>query len=107
LVALHVILILMRVNKYFARSTSLARPALILFALLLLQLALGGVSYLAKFTTALQLSIDAIVLLTTNHLAVGALMLAASVTLTLRSYRLSVPLKVLRTREVFKEQVSA
>ncbi|HEX2929479.1 MAG TPA: COX15/CtaA family protein [Candidatus Binatia bacterium] len=107
LVALHAILILMRVSKYFARSTSLMRPALILFALLLLQLALGGVSYLAKFTTALQLSIDAIVLLTTSHLAVGALMLAASVTLTLRSYRLSVPLKVVRTREVFKEQVSA
>jgi hypothetical protein len=74
--------------------------------LLLLQLALGVVSYLAKFTTALRLSIDAIVVLTTSHLAVGALMLAASVALTLRSYRLSVPSKHVPAREALKEQLS-
>ena len=106
LVALHVILILIRVSRHFATSTLLARPAMILFVLLLLQLALGVVSYLAKFTTALRLSVDAIVVLTTSHLAVGALMLAASVALTLRSYRLSMPSKHVPAREVLKEQLS-
>jgi len=106
LVALHVILILIRVSRHFATSTLLARPAMILFALLLLQLALGGVSYFAKYTTALRLPMDAIVLLTTSHLAVGALMLAASIALTLTSYRLSAPARHVPGREVLRQQFS-
>ncbi len=86
LVTLHVIFILTRVARHHATSVALTRPALALFALLLVQLALGGISYLAKFTVMVRLPIDAIVLLTTSHLAVGALMLATAVVLTLRSY---------------------
>jgi cytochrome c oxidase assembly protein subunit 15 len=106
LVALHVILILLRVNRDRANSTRLVRPALLLFGLLLAQLALGGLSYFAKFTTFLRIPVDLVVLLTTTHLAVGALMLAASVTLTLRSYRLSAKSPARPSREVLTEQLS-
>jgi cytochrome c oxidase assembly protein subunit 15 len=106
LVALHVILILLRVSRDRANSTRLVRPALLLFVLLLAQLALGGLSYFAKFTTFLRIPVDLVVLLTTTHLAVGALMLAASVTLTLRSYRLSVKSPARPSREVLTEQLS-
>jgi len=106
LVALHVILIVIRVTRYHADFARLTRPALLLFVLLIAQLILGGLSYFAKFTTSLRFSIDVIVLLTTTHLAVGALMLAASVTLTLRSYRLSAPWQNRPSREVLTEQLS-
>lgn len=104
LVALHVILVLIRVSKH--ASPRLTRPALILFGLLLLQLVLGGLSYFAKYTTALRLPADAIVLLTTSHLAVGALMLAASIVLSLSAYRLSAPFTNVGGREVLREQFS-
>jgi hypothetical protein len=52
-------------------------------------------------------SFDAIVLLTTTHLAVGALMLAVAVVLTLRTYRLSDPApKGHRAEKVLAEQLS-
>jgi len=106
LVALHVILILIRISRYHAQVQRLKRPALILFALLLVQVVLGGLSYFAKFTTALRFSMDAIVLLTTSHLAVGGLMLAAGIVLTLRAYRLSAHPKQVRGQEVLQEQFS-
>jgi cytochrome c oxidase assembly protein subunit 15 len=106
LVALHVILIVMRVTRHHANSTRLTRPALVLIVLLIAQLVLGGLSYFAKFTTLLRFSVDVIVLLTTTHLAVGALMLAASVTLTLRAYRLSAPWQSRSSREVLTEQLT-
>jgi cytochrome c oxidase assembly protein subunit 15 len=106
LVALHVILIVTRVTRHHADSARVTRPALLLFVLLIAQLVLGGLSYFAKFTTALRFSVDLIVLLTTTHLAVGALMLAASVTLTLRSYRFLAPWQTRPGREVLTEQLS-
>lgn len=106
LVALHVILTVMRVTRHHADSQRLIRPALLLFVLLIAQLVLGGLSYFAKFTTSLRFSVDLVVLLTTTHLAIGALMLAASVTLTLRSYRLSAPWRTRPSREVLTEQLS-
>jgi protoheme IX farnesyltransferase len=92
LVTLHVIFIIIRVMKDHSTQPGLTRPALMLFALTLAQIVLGTLSYLAKFTALWRLPVDAIVLLTTTHLAVGALMLAAAVTLTLRAHRLLVPL---------------
>ena len=67
----------------------MTRPALLLFGLLMLQLALGTLSYMAKYTTVLHLTLNPLVLITTTHLAVGALMLAASAALTLRAFHLS------------------
>ena len=106
LVALHTMLILIRISRNHVRVYELQRPALVLFALLLLQLLLGTVSYLAKFTAALRLSIDATVILTTTHLACGALMLAAVVALTLKCYRLSTARAQTAGREILTEQFS-
>jgi heme a synthase len=107
LVAIHVILIVMRVSRHHADVMQLTRPALLLFVLLLAQLALGGASYVAKFTALWMMSFDAIVMVTTLHVAIGALMLAASVALTLRAYRLSArPADDHRRKEVLAEQLS-
>jgi cytochrome c oxidase assembly protein subunit 15 len=106
LVALHTMLILIRVSRNYATVFGLQRPALILFALLLLQLGLGTLSYLAKFTAVLRLPIDATVLVTTTHLACGAAMLGTAVALTLRCYRLSRPQPHSVGGEIFREQFS-
>jgi heme A synthase len=106
-VAIHVTLIVLRVNRHHADVAQLSRPTLLLFVLLLAQVALGGASYVVKFTALWMVPFDAIVLVTTLHLAVGALMLAASVALTLRAYRLSArPADDHRRKEVLTEQFS-
>jgi cytochrome c oxidase assembly protein subunit 15 len=89
LVALHIILILLRVMRSHTDQPILVRPASGLAILLLVQLILGTVTYLGKFTAWLQLPFAALVGLTTLHLITGALMLATSVVLTLKAYRLS------------------
>jgi heme a synthase len=107
LVAVHVVLILMRVGRHHAHVAQIRRPALLLFVLLLAQVGLGGASYLTKFAGFWIVSFDAIVLLTTTHLAIGALMLAASVALALRAHRLTMPPAAeRRTKEVLAEQFS-
>jgi cytochrome bd-type quinol oxidase subunit 1 len=90
LVGLHVIFIFMRIMKFHSDRPELVRPARMLGMLLLLQLMLGTGSYFGKFTTLLQAPLGAVVFLTTTHLVTGALLLATSLLLTLRSYRLSV-----------------
>jgi cytochrome c oxidase assembly protein subunit 15 len=89
LVAVHVVLVVMRVARHYAGIGRLNRPAGALLGLLLLQVVLGGASYAAKFTSVWPVSFDFIVLLTTSHLAVGALMLAAGIVLTLNAFHLS------------------
>ena len=107
LVALHVILVAVRVSRHPSDSGQLTRPALLLVFFLMMQLALGGASYAAKFTTLWPASFDVIVWITTAHLGVGALMLAASVALTLRAYRLSVrSIDDRASKEVLTEQFS-
>ena len=106
LVAIHVMLVVMRVAR-LPHVSKLKLPALTLLAVLVLQAILGGVSYIAKFTTLWRVPIDLVVLLTTTHLAVGALMLAASVALLLRAHRLSTRSLDRRARkEAFAEQFS-
>jgi cytochrome c oxidase assembly protein subunit 15 len=105
LVAVHVILLLLRVTKYQA-NLKMVRSAYALGILMLLQLLLGAGSYLAKFTVLLRLPIDMIVLLTTTHLIVGALMLVTSLALTLRSYRLSAMSKPALGANALTEQFS-
>ena len=106
LVGLHTVLILIRISRNHATVSGLQRPALALFALLLLQLLLGTLSYLAKFTTALRLPLDATVIITTTHLACGALMLGSAVALTLKCYRLSTARMQTAGREILTEQFS-
>jgi heme a synthase len=93
LVALHVILLIARVTRNHRANLKLVRLACSLGILMLLQMLLGVGSYLAKFTTLLPLPMDAAAVVTTTHVIVGALMLAVSLALTLRSYRSSATAK--------------
>jgi heme a synthase len=106
LVAIHVILLILRVTKYHAAKVKLVRLAGSLGILLLVQLLLGVGSYFAKFTTLWRLPMDMVVLLTTTHLIVGALMLVSSLALTLRSYRSSERAKPAMGPKALKEQFS-
>jgi cytochrome c oxidase assembly protein subunit 15 len=108
LVALHVILILIRVMRFHPDLPKLTRPAFFLGGLLLLQLVLGVASYLGKFTSMLSLAHGALVILTTTHLATGALMLAISLLLTLGAYHSlpTVKAKPAMGQKVLTEQVS-
>src|SRR5215510_1532527 len=106
LVALHVVFVLVRIMKVHGNLPKLTRPACVLGALLLLQLLLGIGSYFGKFTSMLGLSSGILVMLTTTHLVTGALMLATSLMLTLRTYRLSTTSKATIGRKVLTEQFS-
>ena len=106
LVALHVVLVLVRIMKFHGDLPKLTRPACFLGALLLLQLMLGIGSYFGKFISMLGLSMGTLVLLTTTHLIMGALMLATSLMLTLRAYRLSTTSKAAIGHKVLTEQFS-
>jgi len=101
LVAIHIVLLTLRIARAHGDRAELLRPAYFLGALLLLQLAIGALSYFGKFTSLLGWPSAAIVLMTTTHLIVGGVMLAAGVVIALRAHRLSagtrseVPAKVL------------
>jgi heme a synthase len=103
LVLLHVIFILLRVMKFHADRPKMTRPARLLAALLLFQLALGFVSYFGKFTSILGLAPETLVILTTTHLVTGALMLATSLLLTLRACRGLAAAKPLISQKVLAE----
>jgi cytochrome c oxidase assembly protein subunit 15 len=87
LVAVHVVLLALRVTKRHHSETKLIRPAQILIVLLLVQLVLGAVSYFGKFTGMLRMPAEAVVFFTTTHLITGALMFVICLVLTLRAYR--------------------
>jgi cytochrome c oxidase assembly protein subunit 15 len=106
LVALHVIFILVRVMKFHADRPKLTRPASFLGVLLLLQLMLGVGSYFGKFTSMFGLPTGTLMILTTTHLVMGALMLATSLLLTLRAYRFSTTSKASVGQKVLTEQFS-
>jgi heme a synthase len=106
LVTLHVLFILVRVLRAPADHPKFRRPACVLGILLLLQLMLGAGSYLGKFTSLLGLLSGNVVLMTTTHLAAGALMLATSLWLTLRAYRVSAPPRGAASRDLLTEQFS-
>jgi len=106
LVALHVVLLLIRTVRRHADHAKLLRPAYLLTALLVLQLMLGSASYFSKFTVMLGWSYEIIVLTTTTHLIVGALMLVASLVFTLRAYRFSASASDSFEAKVLTEQFS-
>ena len=104
LVAVHVVLLLWRVTKHFANRPRLFRGAGFLGALLAAQLLLGLGSYFGKYTTLLRIPAEGVVYLTTIHLIAGALMLATSLILTLRLWRLSRAEKRSDARVILREQ---
>jgi cytochrome c oxidase assembly protein subunit 15 len=106
LVALHVLFIVVRVVRLHANQAKVARPAFLLAVLLLVQLCLGIASYVGKFTSLLRLTMGTLVLLTTSHLVIGALMLATSLVLTLHCYGFSAAAKASARPELLKEQFS-
>jgi cytochrome c oxidase assembly protein subunit 15 len=106
LVTLHIVLLVVRIMRSHSNNSRLTRPAVFLTAMLLVQLFLGTVSYLAKFTTSFRMPADATVVFTTTHLAIGALMLVTSLVLTLRSYRVPTVSKSARGQKVLAEQYS-
>lgn len=78
-----------RVRQRHAAQVGLRRPALGLEALVLVQFLLGTAAYLSRLATAdASQPLLPMVVLTVAHLAVGALLLATSVVLTLHSHRL-------------------
>jgi heme a synthase len=105
LVTLHVVLLTVRIFKNHSDHRPLTRPALFLSGMLLLQLFLGTISYLGKFTTILRIPADGTVFFTTTHLAVGALMLVTSLVVTLRCYR-HPTVSTAEGQEVLTEQYS-
>jgi cytochrome c oxidase assembly protein subunit 15 len=89
LVAIHVILLFVRIKRAHRDHAKLARPANFLSLLLLFQLTLGAAAYFSKFTAVLEWPLSVIVWVTTTHLITGSLMLVTSLVITLRAYRLT------------------
>lgn len=75
------------VVESYAGHIAITRSALLLRRLLLFQLGLGTFAYVGKYTLSGASFSPYIVLLATAHVVIGALMLATSVRLTLRSCR--------------------
>jgi cytochrome c oxidase assembly protein subunit 15 len=106
LVAIHVILLFLRIKRSPRDHAKLARPANFLSLLLLFQLALGAAAYFGKFTAMLQWTFASIVLVTTTHLITGALMLVTSLVITLRAYRFTSQAPAALEGKVLTEQYS-
>ncbi len=106
LVAIHVILLLLRLTRAHADRPELLRSGYFLAALLLLQSLLGALAYFSKFTATLPELSGATVFLTTTHLITGALMLAISLIITLRAQRLSASTAAAAAMPALSEQYS-
>lgn len=106
LVAVHVVLLLLRITRQHGADIALTRLGFSLGGLLLGQLLLGAGSYLSKFTAVMPLPAGALVLITTSHLIIGALMLVTSLTIALRALRFSRAVGSTRGRPVLTEQYS-
>ena len=92
IVAVHVVLLADRVLKGCSDQSQLVHPAYALRGLLILQLMLGMSAYIGKLVAPEPASAPfTVVMLTTAHVVTGALMLATSLVLTLRVYRLLPP----------------
>ena len=106
LVIIHAILLLPRVTRTHATEQKTVRLANFFGLLLLAQLLLGTASYFGKYTTLWRIGIEAVVYITTIHLAVGALMLSTSLMLTLRVLRLTRLTELSRAGGILREQAS-
>ena len=106
LVSLHILLVIVRATRLEPAQPKLLYPAVSLGLLLVLQLFLGLASYLGKLTAMFRVPIDLLVVLTTTHLVVGALMLVISLVLTLRAFRSVGASGPALTQKVLTEQYS-
>lgn len=97
-VSLGVVWLMTEVLTEFSHEPRLLRPALLLLGLLVVQLLLGAGSYLMKLEARnAPQPLPPVVAVTTAHVAVGALVLAASLILTLQAHRvLSAPGRAVR-----------
>ena len=108
LVAVHVVLLTVRILRSQSDQPMLVRPATLLSGLLLLQLTLGLGSYLGRFAPlGLSLSYPAVVAVTTSHVVTGALMLVTSLVLALRSYRMLETPVMLVDEKILSERVTS
>jgi cytochrome c oxidase assembly protein subunit 15 len=107
LVAVHVIVLNMYVWRNLFEEGALVRPIMLLSGLLIAQLSLGLGAYLVKYTAmAAVVTPFARVSLTTMHLAVGSLMLATSLVLTLRTFHRKAASMPIPVGKALSEQVS-
>ncbi|MFQ5881884.1 MAG: heme A synthase [Candidatus Methylomirabilales bacterium] len=108
LVTIHVFWLGGWILSRHADQPKLVRPIALLGGLLTLQLVLGLGSYLGKFTTpGMALGPLTLVVLTTTHVATGALLLATCLVLTLRLYRLLALRRPAVDRRFVSEQLPA
>ena len=107
LVTIHIFLILRRILKNYPENRSFVRLILLLSGLLAVQLTLGFGAYLAEFT-AFGAGVPPVagVIITTAHVAVGALMLIASVILTLNVFRFTSRSKSVTSQGLVSDEVS-
>jgi cytochrome c oxidase assembly protein subunit 15 len=88
LVTVGVLWTLVRILVRYPREPRLVRPAALLSGLLLIQVVLGVSSYIVKMAAInAPQPLPAVVEVTTTHVAVGALVLASSLVLTLQIFR--------------------
>ena len=108
LVTIHMLLVAGRIIRHHSDQPKLMRPVITLLTLLLVQLLLGIGSYVVRFTS-LDIPYAPIIGLAfpTTHRVNGALMLAACIVLTLRTFRLVTSPKGVASRRFVAEQVRA
>ena len=108
LVTIHIFLLLRRILKNYPENPTFVRLILLLSGLLAVQLTLGFGAYLAKFTTLSKgMAPVAGVIITTAHVAIGALMLGVSTVLTLNIFRFTSRLEPVTNRGLVSDEVSA
>jgi cytochrome c oxidase assembly protein subunit 15 len=108
LVAIHVGLLATRIIRRHSDQSMLTRPVGILSGLLAAQVLLGIGSYLAR-SSSIELFHDPLIglALPTTHRVTGALLLASSIVLTLRAYRLRTSPQGVASRGFVADQVRA
>ena len=93
-VTLLVAWVVSRILTHFAQQPALARPALLLGGLLMVQIVLGVESYMLKMAArGAPQPLPPVVGITTTHVAVGALTLVTSLYLTYQTHRFLAPRK--------------
>jgi heme a synthase len=107
LVVVLAIAVNMAVWRQQGEEDAVVHPTMLLSGLLLAQLSLGLGAYLVKYTPMAVMATPGLrISLTTTHLAMGSLLLATSLVLTLRTYRLRTAPTPIIARTLLSEQVS-
>jgi heme a synthase len=93
-----VLWLLVRVLTKYPRERAVVRPVLLLTALLMMQLGLGGASYFLKMSAMnTPQPLSPLIEITAAHVAVGALVLASTLVVTLQVFRnVAVPHRAIR-----------